>query len=410
MIFLICAPNWFIFKQQIKTPAEINPMVGGKSKRSSMSSLLFKAHKDSSVLTPPQLVLKQCKNSGSSKATNGTAKVMEHMLQLGAGAKSGTSGSSFRDTPFFNAATVTNLFGGPLLSMNTLNTKESDAVMTAAALAKRHADAAAAAAAAETRKGPAGPPALPDPNSAEDDGSRVITDVDATIRELKAIHPAAPYKQVSMFYTLVSAKWLKSRLAQEAAVAANALAAQQASKDKSGGKKHGRKVAGSAGDEASVANEKKQSQEEGGGDGGGVLQLVAVGPALQHVDTVRWDYKRNLCALVLTGSAAVNILRLDAVASDDDSGFPQFHLQTLISVDLGGGIPSSLSNAFCSLCWSEGVLIATPLSSAMVKIVLFSERQLAGSKDDGYCQYLDSYEIPYQTQVCGANAYLNKLV
>lgn len=381
---------------QIKTPAEINPTVGGaKSKRNSMSSLLFGAHKDSSILTPPQLVLKQCVfASGSSKKTG--AKIVEHILHLGAGSKPGAAGSSVRETPFFNAATVTNLFSGTLLSMNTLNAKESDAVLTAAALAKRQAEAAAAAHAAENRKGPAGPPVMPDA-SAEDDGSRVVTDVEATVREVKSVLPVVPSKQVNMFYTLVSAKWLKNRLAQEAAAAASALAAQQASKDKDKGKKTRKSVmptTAAAVEDASSAMHERDSEDS---EGDAVLQLIAVGPSLQHTDTVRWDYQRNLCALVLTGSSAVNILKLDVIASDEDGGYPQFHLQTLTSVDWG--VPTSLSNPYCGLAWSEGVLFASPLASATVRAVVFSERQLAGNKDEGYTHYVDSYDLTYQTQV-----------
>lgn len=332
-----------------------------KAKRASVANMFAAARKESSLLLAPQLVLKQCVSQAAPATGKTTTKITEHVLQLPGSAAAKGTGASARETPHLSASTVVNLFGGPVLNINTLNAKEAEAVLTAAALAKRQAEASAAAAAAADGKprGPAGPPQPV--ADVEDDGSRMIDDVEATTRELRAAQPPSASKQISSFYTLVSAKWLKLKLAQEAAAAANALAA----KDKT--QKKGKKAAPGA------AEATAHTEESGDHNADSALQLIAVGPAMQHAEMVRWDFQRNLCALVLSGSSAINILRLQVTSSsDEDGGYPHLDLQTLLSVDFC--VPSSIRiSPLCGLTWSDGVLFATEESAASIRAVYCSQ-------------------------------------
>jgi hypothetical protein len=261
-----------------------------------------------------------------------------------------------------------------VLNINTLNSKEAEAVFTAAALAKRQADATAAAAAAAENKGrPAGPPSAA--ADTEDDGSRMIEDVEATSRELRAAQPPTSSKQISNFYTMVSTKWLKTRLAQEAAAAASALAAKDKTQKKTKKTAHG-----------ATADGVLPVPDAGGADAAAgtgpdsPLQLVAVGPAMQHTEMVRWDYQRNLCALVLTGSSAVNILRLEVTASEEAGGYPHLDLHALVSVDFC--VPSSLRlSPLCGLTWADGALFATEEASGSIHCL--------------YCSRSSNAKVPY---------------
>eukprot|EP01032_Pedospumella_encystans_P018812 gene18812-21407_t len=354
----------------IKTPAEIISRAAAmKNKRGSVSGMFSSARKESSMLLAPQLVLKQCVSQAPPGAGKTTTKIVEHVLQLPSSATSKGSSAGARETPHLSASTVVHLFGGPVLNINTLNAKEAEAVLSAAALAKRQADAhAAAAAAAEGKpRGPAGPPVPA--AEVEDDGSRMIDDVEATTRELRAAQPPAASKQISTFYTLVSAKWLKAKLANEAAAAANALAA----KDKT--QKKTKKATSAATDGAS--NEVEESSHGGGGDA--ALQLIAVGPAMQSAEIVRWDFQHDLCAVVLAGSSAINILRLSVLSGEESSPYPQLDLHTLQSVDFC--IPRSLRvSPLCGLTWTNGVLFATEESSASVNAI--------------YCSHASGAKVP----------------
>lgn len=327
-----------------------------KAKRASVANMFAAARKESSLLLAPQLVLKQCVSQAAQGTGKTTTKIAEHVLQLPGSAAAKSSAAGARETPHLSASTVVNLFGGPVLNINTLNAKEAEAVLTAAALAKRQAEASAAAAAAADGKprGPAGPPqpAL----DVEDDGSRMIDDIEATTRELRAAQPPSASKQISSFYTLVSAKWLKQKLAQEAAAAANALAA----KDKT--QKKGKKAVPGA------AESTAHTEEAGDHGAESALQLIAVGPAMQHAEMVRWDFQRNLCALVLSGSSAINILRLEVTSTDEDGGYSHLDLHTLLSVDFC--VPSSIRiSPLCGLTWADGVLFATEESAASIRAV-----------------------------------------
>lgn len=331
-----------------------------KNKRGSMAGMFSAARKESSLLLAPQLVLKQCVSQAAPGAGKTTTKIVEHVLQLHGSASSKASAGGARETPHVSAPTVVHLFGGPVLNINTLNAKEAEAVLSAAALAKRQAEAQAAAAAMADGKprGPAGPPVPP--SDTEDDGSRMIEDVEATTRELRAAQPPAAHKQISSFYTLVSAKWLKAKLVLEAAAAANALAA----KDKT--QKKMKKTASTVIDGAHEAEESTHS-----GSGDGAQQLIAVGPSMQSAEMVRWDFQHDLCAVVLAGSSAINILRLSVTPSEEASGYPQLDLHTLQSVDFC--IPRSLRvGPLCGLSWAKGVLFATEGSSMWINAVYCS--------------------------------------
>ena len=339
-----------------------------KNKRGSVSGMFTSARKESSMLLAPQLLLKQCVSQAPPGAGKTTTKIVEHVLQLPGSATSKGSSAGARETPHLSASTVVHLFGGPVLNINTLNAKEAEAVLSAAALAKRQADAHAAAAAAADGKprGPAGPP-VPVVD-VEDDGSRMIDDVEATTRELRAAQPPAASKQISTFYTLVSAKWLKAKLANEAAAAANALAA----KDKT--QKKTKKATSAATDGATTEEESAH-----GGSGDAALQLIAVGPAMQSAEIVRWDFQHDLCAVVLAGSSAINILRLSVLSGDESSAYPQLDLHTLQSVDFC--IPRSLRvSPLCGLTWANGILFATEESSASVNAV--------------YCSHVSGAKVP----------------
>ncbi len=340
-----------------------------KNKRGSVSGMFSSARKESSLLLAPQLVLKQCVSQAPPGAGKTTTKIIEHVLQLPGSATSKGSSAGARETPHLSASTVVNLFGGPVLNINTLNAKEAEAVLSAAALAKRQADAHAAAAAAGDGKprGPAGPP-VPAADT-EDDGSRMIDDVEATTRELRAAQPPAASKQISTFYTLVSAKWLKAKLVQEAAAAANALAA----KDKT--QKKTKKASSAATD--GTANEVEETAHSGNDNA--ALQLIAVGPAMQSAEIVRWDFQHDLCAVVLAGSSAINILRLSVLSGEESSMFPQLDLHTLQSVDFC--VPRSLRvSPLCGLTWANGVLFATEESSASINAV--------------YCSHVSGAKVP----------------
>jgi len=112
-----------------------------KAKRASVANMFAAARKESSLLLAPQLVLKQCVSQAAPNTGKTTTKITEHVLQLPGSAATKGSGASARETPHLSASTVVNLFGGPVLNINTLNAKEAEAVLTAAALAKRQAEA-----------------------------------------------------------------------------------------------------------------------------------------------------------------------------------------------------------------------------------------------------------------------------
>jgi hypothetical protein len=351
-------------------------IAAAKVKRKSVSSLLFGAQKEMSFLIPPQLLLKQLVGG---KGGRESVKVVEHALQL-------SSKSANSTTPPILPALVTALFGGPVLAMNTLNAKESEAVLTAAAQARRAEAAAAAAAHASDpkRSGPAGPPPAP-PAEGEEEGARVIDDADATVRELRATHAPHPTKQVSTFYTVVTARWLRQRQAQESAAAANALAA----KDK--GAKKGRKsmVAGAEGTTGTT-------EEEAGSAEDNAMQLIAVSGAMQHTDLVRWDVEHNLCALVQTGSAAITILRLVTSAPTfEDNGVPQLSMEPLCAVDLSGSaLPHRL---LTSVTWWGGVLYSTAATSASMRATFLSNTHpIDGEKSAGESKICtaDTFELP----------------
>lgn len=339
--------------------------MAAKARRGSVANMMFGKQKESSLLLAPQLVLKRCVSQASTGGGKVATKVTEHPLQLpgsNAAKSSGTGGA--RETPHLSATTVVNLFGGPVLNINTLNAKEAEAMFTAAALAKRQADAALAATAAAEGKGrPAGPPQAA--VETEDDGSRMIEDVEATTREVRSTQPPIAAKQVSNFYTLVSAKWLKARVAQEAAVAASALAA----KDKT--QKKPKKQAGVA--ESHPADETGQEGAPSGHHHGeSPLQLIAVGPSVQHAEIVRWDFQRNLCALVQSGSSAISLLQLQVHPREEDGGYPHLDLVALRSVDVC--VPSSLRmSALCGLTWAQGVLYATEEAGGTISAIYCSQ-------------------------------------
>jgi hypothetical protein len=388
----------------VKTPGEICSTSGaggagsgggakGAGRRGSIATLVFGAQKDTSVYTPPQLVLKQCvqdRSSNSSTATTTTgsgssssSKVIEHSLYLPPAAascswKTPAIVPGGLETPIISPSLVVSMFGGSVLALNTLGPKETEAMLSAAALSKRQAEAAAAALAAEHRRpGPAGPP----PGAAavevqlvpDEDATRVIDDVDAVLREAKARQMPVHAKQVSCFYTLVSCRWLRARAAEEASAAAMALASKE--KGKKGRRQSTMPSDAAAAAAAATAGAADEKDKPHGGGSDSSMQLVAVAPMMQCVDLVRWDYERGLCAVVLSGSAAVNILRLcvDPTApvgvpgSDDVLASTKLHLQALCSVDWSA--PNYLSRTLCGLKWSGGLLFASSFSHSSVKII-----------------------------------------
>lgn len=366
-------------------------VVAAKQRRQSVSAMLFGAQKESSFLIPSLLVLKQVVGG---KGPKDSVKVVELTLQL-AGGKPVTA-----STPPVLPSLVNSLFGGPVLNMNTLNAKESEAMMTAAAQARR-ADAAAAAAAAaagpggDHRRGPSGGPpplAVPSAGEGEEEAARVIEDAEATIREIRTAHPPSPQKQISTFFTVVSARWLKQRQAQESAVAASALAA----KDK--GAKKVRK-SGAVTDAPAVGEEETAAASAADS----ASQLVAISGPLQPALMVRWDVERRLCALVQTGSpSTVTVLRLvSAAPTAEDHGVAQLSMEPLCAVQLG--FPSAPHRSLTSLTWHAGALLTTTSDHAAVRVTLFSP--LAGWNKAGHTGpesdvfVTDTFELPTSSPV-----------
>jgi hypothetical protein len=357
---------------QIKTPPTVNSASGAqKNKRASVSNLIFGTQKATSLLFPSQLILKSCVADASG------VKVTEQALQLSqlGVAKGGNTG-----TPLIQPALVVNIFGGPVLNMNTLNAKESEALLTAAAQAKRAQDAAAAAAVDPKRQGPAGVPAPSTADTEQEEGPKVIEDVDATVRELRAVTPPAASKQISTFFTVVSGKWLRLRQAQEAAAAASALAA----KDK--GKKPRRTSVMGGGNDAAADEDKPEALDS-------TLHLVAVGSSMQRVEAVRWDFTRNQCAILQTGSSAVTIMRLHTPAvTAEDNGYAQLSLLALCTVDVC--FPTSLRPPVCGLTWSEGMLFTTSTGASTIKLTFFSTPTSAVSGEKAPAIFADTFELP----------------
>jgi glycerol-3-phosphate dehydrogenase len=188
----------------------------------------------------------------------------------------------------------------------------------------------------------------------------VIEDVDATVRELRSVTPPAASKQISTFFTVVSGKWLRLRQAQEAAAAASALAA----KDKGGKKPRRTSVLGGGNDAAAAEEDKPEASDS-------ALQLVAVGPSMQRAEAVRWDFARNQCAILQTGSSAVTIMRLHTPAvTQEDNGYALLSLQALCSVDVCR--PTSLRPPVCGLTWSDGLLFTASSGASSMQLTFFS--------------------------------------
>jgi hypothetical protein len=340
---------------QIKTPTIISSLDSNKPRRSSIVNLVLGAQKDRYLLQPSQLVLKQCNKTLTAVHTQ--TVVVDVALLLPPGESK--LGEDSVATPQLAPDLISGLFGGPLLAVNVLNSREADALVAEKALARRAA-AAEAVKAAPGGPGPGGGPAgSPRPPAAEDPtGVRVITDLDETEEAIRAQLPPAPGVQVTVFLTLVSARWVKKAVAQNAAAAAALLA--QKEKDK-GGKK-GRKAAVNP----FVAVTVEEGAEDAGD--GGELQLIAVGPAMQTAETVRWDLERGLVAVKLVGSNVINILQM-RVKEEAGGGSLHLHLQTLAAVDMGA--PSSpLHRPFTAMHWARGVLFVTAPTAATVKAIV----------------------------------------
>jgi hypothetical protein len=205
------------------------------------------------------------------------------------------------------------------------------------------------------------PAPLPSTADADhEEGPKVIEDVDATVRELRSATPPAKSKQISTFFTVVSGKWLRLRQAQEAAAAASALAA----KDKGGKKPRRTSVLGGGHDAAAAEEDKPEASDS-------ALQLVAVGPSMQRAEAVRWDFARNQCAILQTGSSAVTIMRLNAPAvTPEDHGYAQLSLQALCSVDVC--YPTSFHPPVCGLTWYNGMLFITSSGAPSIQLTFFS--------------------------------------
>ncbi|KAJ1417686.1 hypothetical protein B484DRAFT_453896 [Ochromonadaceae sp. CCMP2298] len=337
----------------IKTPTMISSLGSNKPRRSSLVNMVMGLQKDRYLLQPAQLVLKQCRQTVV--AGHAQTTVADVPLLLPPGEMKMDEGSAVA-TPQLAPDLISGLFGGPLLAVNVLNSREADALIAEKAQARR----AAVAAEEATRTGPggpgggpggglAGPPRTP---AAEDPtGVRVITDLDETEEAIRAQLPPAPSAQVTVFLTLVSARWVKKMVAEKAAAAAAVLAQKEKEK---GGKK------------VRKANASAVALEEGGDAGDAeVMQLVAVGPAMQTAETVRWDLERDLMAVKLVGSNVINILQMQL----EVEGGLHLHLQTLASVDLGA--PSSpLHRPLTAMHWSRGVLFVTAPTAAAVKAIV----------------------------------------
>ena len=347
---------------QIKTPVEISSTGSAapvKSRRGSVSNMLFGAHKEAHILTPSQLLLKRCVIEA-----NGSIKVVDLTLHIGSNGLKTTG-----QTPPIHPVVVNNLFGGPVLCINSLNAKEAEAVLSAAAAAKRQTDAAMTTTADPKRTGPSGlPPAVPTDNSRDHDDRRprAIEDMEETVREIKSASPPAIKKQISAYYTLVSSKWMRWKQAQDAA-AANALTV----KDKSKKVRH----KGGAGVVGEAAVGVAEEGEEG--DQSTAMHLVAMTAPAQHIEAVRWDFEHQRCAVVVTGSSAINIMQLNTgTSAEEHGGYAQLEMQVLLTVDLCTPT-SSLISPVCGLTWGAGMLFATVEAKPFVKAVSISQLSTA---------------------------------